>query len=136
MKWLAFLLLFATRVFAEEETIPLYSMTHFINGVGSKVTFTIPASRFFEVPTWTPADGAPPLDVVREYQIACGAFQGQVKRPTLNKAEMRSRNRRWWFVLEFNERLPGFAPCSAVVVLMNGMTVLPKVSPEATIFSK
>ncbi len=54
MKWLIFLFLISCGAFADEEMIQVYGLTQVTNGVGARVTFAVPATRFFEVPTWVP----------------------------------------------------------------------------------
>ena len=98
---------------------------------GKKYEFRIAEADLQTTPAWAPGQENPPLSARRAIDVATkqlATLLPNAKDWRLSAVTLRAIGNRWIYVVEFFEDRPvalGFQ----VVVLMNGVPVMPRVSP-------
>jgi hypothetical protein len=105
---------------------------------GKKYEFRIPDDDLQKTPAWTPAQENPPLSARRAIDVATKELATLLpngKDWRLYAVTLRPIESRWIYLVEFLEPTRPNGPerqlssGSQVVVLMNGVAVMPRVSP-------
>jgi hypothetical protein len=105
---------------------------------GKKYEFHIPAEDLQKTPAWPPGQENPPLSPRRAIEIASnqlGTLLPNGKDWRLFEVMLRPIDNRWIYLVEFLEPLRGndaaqqTATGFQIVVLMNGVAVMPRISP-------